>query len=265
MSEYLKNSTKKKHTLRTLRKFKKKDGAGPLQMLTCYDYQTARVLNETDLDIVLVGDSLANVVLGHETTVSVGIEEMKIFGAAVKRGASQKFTVIDLPFGAYNDLESALKNATELFRHTQAEAIKLEGAFPYQLEIIKRLTQIGVPVMGHIGLTPQSVHQMGGYYTHGKTQTSAQALKEAAQNLELAGAFSIVLECVDPKLAGEITSEINIPTIGIGSGAEVDGQVLVINDLLGLGESAPSFCRPIANLRAQKLELIQEYLRKPRD
>ncbi len=261
MSEYLKNSTKK-HNLRTIRKFKRNRGSRPLQMLTCYDFQTARALNETSLDIVLVGDSLANVMLGHETTISVGLEEMKIFGAAVKRGAQNKFTVIDLPFGTYNDRDSALKNATELFRHTQSEALKLEGAFPFQLEIIERLTQIGIPVMGHIGLTPQSVHQMGGYYTHGKTEPSATALMSAARALENAGAFSVVLECVEPKLASEISNSLDVPTIGIGSGAEVDGQVLVINDLLGMGESAPSFCKPIANFRSQKLELIQEYINK---
>lgn len=261
MSEYLKNSIKKKHTLRTLKKFKKSEGSRPLHMLTCYDFQTAQALNETDLDIVLVGDSLGNVVLGHETTVSVGLEEMKIFGAAVKRGAKNKFTVIDLPFGAYNDFESALKNATELFQATNAEAIKLEGAFPYQLDIIERLTQIGVPIMGHIGLTPQSVHQMGGYYTHGKTDSSASALKKAVKNLEAAGAFAIVLECVESKLAAELANDAQVPIIGIGSGKDVDGQVLVINDLLGMGESAPSFCGPMANFRSQKIELIQEYLK----
>ena len=142
-------------------------------MLTCYDYQSALMLNETDLDMILVGDSLGNVVLGYETTVSVTLDDMQTFGAAVKRGAKDKFVVVDLPFGSYNTLEQGLESGAKLFRTTQAEALKLEGAFPYQIELIERLTQIGIPVMGHIGLTPQSVHQQGGYYVHGKTHSSS--------------------------------------------------------------------------------------------
>lgn len=254
----------KKHNTRTIRKRKRnlnsENASSPLQMLTCYDYQTARILNETNLDLILVGDSLGNVVLGYDTTVSVTATEMKIFASAVRRGAPNKFIVVDLPFGTYNTLEQGLKNATEIFQATGAEAIKLEGAFPYQLELVERLTQIGIPVMGHIGLTPQSVHQQGGYYTHGKTHASSSALEEAAKDLESAGAFALVLECVEAKLAGILTDMLTIPTIGIGSGADTDGQVLVINDLLQMGDKAPSFCEPIANLRELKQSLIEKYL-----
>lgn len=255
----------KKQNTRTLKSSKRKDQKSALQMLTCYDYQTAQMLNETELDLILVGDSLGNVILGYETTVNVTVEEMSIFGAAVKRGAPDKFVIVDMPFGSYNTVEEGLKNATHIFQSTKAEALKLEGAFPYQLELIERLTQIGIPVMAHIGLTPQSVHQQGGYYIHGKTEAAADILKKEAKHLEKSGAFSLVLECVEAKLAEAITDELSIPTIGIGSGKGTDGQVLVINDLLKLGGRPPSFCKPIADLRQHKKELIEEYLRTNRD
>lgn len=250
----------KKLNTRKIRSFKKKDKNAVLRMLTCYDFQTAQMLNETELELILVGDSLANVVLGLDTTVGVGPEEMKIFGAAVKRGAPEKFVIVDMPFGSYNTISEGLKSATDIFRHTRAEAVKLEGAYPYQLELIERLTQVGIPVMGHIGLTPQSVHQQGGYYTHGKTESSADMLKKAAKNLEKAGVFAVVLECVAPLLCEAITEELSIPTIGIGSGEHTDGQVLVINDLLKLGDQPPAFCSPVADLRQIKKELIEKYL-----
>ena len=230
-------------------------------MLTCYDYQTAKLLSETELDLVLVGDSLGNVILGYDTTVRVSLEEMIIFTSAVKRGCPNKFVVGDLPFGTYNTVEEGLKSATSLLQKSGCEAIKLEGAYPYQLELITRLTQIGIPVMGHIGLTPQSVHEQGGYYTHGKNDPSAKSLMLKAKDLEKAGCFSIVLECIDKKVSEEITKEIHIPTIGIGSGTDVDGQVLVINDLLKLGSDyPPSFCEQIADLYTLKKELIVKYL-----
>lgn len=230
-------------------------------MLTCYDFQSAQMLNETEVDFLLVGDSLGNVMLGYDTTVPVRLEEMKIFSAAVKRGAPNKFVVADLPFGSYSTLEQGIQSATELFQYSQVESIKLEGAFPYQLELIQRLTQIGIPVMGHIGLTPQSVHELGGYYVHGKNEDSAKKLLAEAMNLQKAGAFAIVLECVKEEIATLITNELSIPTIGIGAGNKTDGQVLVLNDLLQLGPNRPpKFCTPIANLFKTKSELISNYL-----
>lgn len=252
----------KKLNTRMIRNHKKTNEAKPLQMLTCYDYQTAKLLNETELDLILVGDSVGNVILGYETTVSVSLDEMITFTGAVKRGAKNKFVIGDMPFGTYNTLNEGLANATKLFQATGIEAIKLEGAFPHQLELIERLTHIGIPVMGHIGLTPQSVHQQGGYYTHGKTDQSANMLMDTAKKLEQAGCFSVVLECITSDVACDITKELNIPTIGIGAGSEVDGQVLVINDLLKLGSDyPPSFCTPIADLYSLKKELIEKYLK----
>jgi 3-methyl-2-oxobutanoate hydroxymethyltransferase len=253
----------KKLNTRNIRSFKKTDEKRFIHMLTCYDFQTAKLLNETKLDLILVGDSLGNVVLGYDTTVSVSLEEMIIFTSAVKRGARNKFVIGDLPFGTYNTVDEGLKNATKLFQESRCEALKLEGAFPHQLELIERLTHIGIPVMGHIGLTPQSVHQQGGYYTHGKDENSVKMLMENAKKLESAGCFSIVLECIEKDLSAAITKELMIPTIGIGAGSQVDGQVLVINDLLKLGSDyPPSFCQPVADFYSLKKEAINNYLSK---
>lgn len=251
----------KKLNLRDIRKAK----LGNLQMLTCYDYQTATLLNELELDIILVGDSVGNVMLGYETTVEVTLEEMEVFSKAVRRGAPDKFLVVDMPFGSYSTIAQGIHCGTKLFKNTKAEALKLEGAFPYQLKLIERLTQTGIPVMGHIGLTPQSVHQLGGYYTHGKNETSAERLMKEAKALEAAGCFCIVLEMVDESLAKEITAALSIPTIGIGAGKNTDGQVLVINDLLKLGpKTPPKFCTPIADLYETKKQLLVKYLKDQR-
>lgn len=251
----------KKLNLRDIRKAKHQK----LQLLTCYDFQTATMLNQTDLDMILVGDSVGNVMLGYDTTVEVTLNDMETFGKAVRRGAPDKFLILDLPFGTYSTVTQGVHSATKLFQTTKAEAIKLEGAFPYQLKLIERLTQTGIPVMGHIGLTPQSVHQLGGYYTHGKNETSAERLMKEARALEAAGCFSIVLEMVDEKVATEITMALSIPTIGIGSGKNTDGQVLVINDLLKLGPNTPpKFCQPIADLYQTKKSLVEQYLSNQR-
>ncbi len=248
-------------TTRDLRSYKVSERKIPLKMLTCYDFQTAQLLNETPLDMILVGDSLGNVVLGYENTIKVSLEEMTIFSSAVKRGAPNKFVIGDMPFGTYSTLEDGIRSATHLFQKSSVEAIKLEGAFPYQLELISRLVQTGIPVMGHIGLTPQSVHQLGGYYIHGKNSSSKEMLLTSARNLQEAGVFALVLECVESSLAAIITEELSIPTIGIGSGKSTDGQVLVINDLLKMGkERPPKFVSPVADLYSLKKELIEKYL-----
>lgn len=251
----------KKLNVRDIRKSKQQK----LQMLTCYDFQTAGLLNETDLDMILVGDSVGNVILGYETTVEVTLFEMEIFGKAVRRGAPDKFLIVDMPFGSYSTITQGIHSATKLFQSTRAEALKLEGAFPYQLKLIERLTQTGIPVMGHIGLTPQSVHQQGGYYTHGKTEASASRLMQEAKALEAAGVFSIVLEMVEENLATEISTALSIPTIGIGSGRNTDGQVLVINDLLKMGaKTPPKFCPPVADLYQVRMDHITKYLQAQR-
>jgi 3-methyl-2-oxobutanoate hydroxymethyltransferase len=247
---------------RKIRAFKKKASEKALQMLTCYDFQTAQLLNETELDLVLIGDSVGNVVLGYDHTIQVDLETMVIFSKAVKRGAPDKFVIADLPFGTYATLEMGLQNAIRLFQQTGVEAVKLEGAFPFECALIERLTQIGIPVMGHIGLTPQSVHEQGGYYTHGKDSASQARLMKEAIALQEAGCFSIVLEFVEENLAKEITEKLKIPTIGIGSGANTDGQVLVINDLLHMGKKdPPKFCKPIGNVFEFKKKLITDYLK----
>ena len=250
-----------KVTTRDIKKRKIRNERKQISMLTCYDFQTAQILDQTELDIILVGDSVGNVILGYETTVEVSLQDMITFGAAVKRGAKNKFTVVDLPFGTYSCLKTAVTNAKKLFQETKAEALKLEGGFPFQLEIIERLTQIGIPIMGHIGLTPQSVHQQGGYYTHGKTLSDEERLKAEAKALEKAGCFAIVLECVTPSTSEQITNDLEVPTIGIGSGQMTDGQVLVTNDLLKMGKTTPpSFCKPVADLYEVKKGLIENYL-----
>lgn len=251
----------KKLNLRDIKKSKQTK----LQVLTCYDFQTARLLNETDLDMILVGDSLGNVILGYETTVEVSLTEMEIFAKAVRRGAPEKFLIVDLPFGSYSTVSQGIHSATSLFQSTRCEAVKLEGAFPYQLKLIERLTHTGIPVMGHIGLTPQSVHQLGGYFTHGKTEDDASRLLREARALQQAGCFALVLEMVEETVATRITDDLSIPTIGIGSGKKTDGQVLVINDLLKLGPGTPpKFCQPVADLFTLKKDLIEAYLRKQR-
>ncbi|MBF0360031.1 MAG: 3-methyl-2-oxobutanoate hydroxymethyltransferase [Oligoflexia bacterium] len=260
-----KKKQKQKITTKIIRQYKMNDkiksARKKLQMLTCYDFQTAQLLDETDLDMILVGDSVGNVVLGYETTVEVTIEEMLVFAAAVRRGAENTFLVVDLPFGSYSSFDLGLKNSCKLFQRSRAEALKLEGAHKYKLELIERLTQIGIPIMGHIGLTPQSVNELGGYYLHGKEKERAKSLVQEAKDLENAGAFSIVLECILPEVSEEITNSLSIPTIGIGSGNMVDGEVLVINDLLKMGkERPPKFCRPLADLYEYKKELINKYL-----
>jgi 3-methyl-2-oxobutanoate hydroxymethyltransferase len=251
----------KKLTLRDIRKAK----GAKLQVLTCYDFQTAELLNETDLDMILVGDSVGNVILGYETTVEVTVTEMEIFGKAVRRGAPGKFLIVDLPFGAYSTVSQGVHSATRLFQATRCEAVKLEGAFPYQLKLIERITQTGIPVMGHIGLTPQSVHQLGGYFTHGKTEDDADRLLREALALQAAGCFAVVLEMVAEPVATEITRRLQIPTIGIGAGPATDGQVLVINDLLKMGaRTPPKFCPPVADLYTLRRELVTQYLRDQR-
>jgi 3-methyl-2-oxobutanoate hydroxymethyltransferase len=247
---------------RKIRAMKKKTTKVALQMLTCYDFQTAQLLNDTTLDLILVGDSVGNVVLGYDHTIAVELDTMILFTKAVKKGAPDKFVIADLPFGTYANMELGLQNSIRLFQQSGAEALKLEGAYPFECELIERLTQIGIPVMGHIGLTPQSVHEQGGYYTHGKDVASQTRLMKEALDLEEAGCFSIVLEFVEESLARKITDKLKIPTIGIGSGKYTDGQVLVINDLLHIGKKdPPKFCKPVGNVFEFKKKLINDYLK----
>ncbi len=251
----------KRNNLRTLRKENLSERK--VSMLTCYDYQMATLLNETELDLILVGDSLGNVVLGLDTTIQVTPEQMILFTSAVVRGAPNKFVIVDIPFGVTNTFEKGVLTVTEIFQKTAAQAVKIEGADHNKLQIIERLVSSGIPVMGHIGLMPQSVHGQGGYYTHGKTDLNKKRLLTEAQALQEAGAFALVLECIDPIVAKEITDTLNILTIGIGSGDFVGGQVLVSNDLLKNGKHLPpSFCEPLVDLYEIKKEAVNRFIAK---
>jgi 3-methyl-2-oxobutanoate hydroxymethyltransferase len=220
----------------------------PIAVLTAYDFVTAALLDEAGIDILLVGDSLANVVLGHETTIPVTLDAMIHHAQAVVRGSSRSFVICDLPFGETTDPETALRASVRVMKEAGCQGVKLEGG-KLAAPIVSRIIEQGIPVMGHIGLTPQSVHQLGGFYKHGKTDDAAARLLEDALALEAAGAFAIVLEMITPQVAADITDALQIPTIGIGSGDKCAGQVLVINDLIGLGvRPAPKFAKPRADV-----------------
>ncbi|NBD22549.1 3-methyl-2-oxobutanoate hydroxymethyltransferase [Paenibacillus glycinis] len=217
----------------TITKLKKMKQSGePISMLTAYDYPSAKLAEEAELDMILVGDSLGNVVLGYDTTIPVTLDDMVYHTRAVARGARNTFIVADLPFMTYHlGKETTLRNAARLLQEGHAQAVKLEGGAEVADEVAA-LVRAGIPVMGHIGLTPQSVHQLGGYKVQGKLEKEAQRLIDDAKALEAAGAFSIVLELVTEPLAEAISSALTIPTIGIGAGRGCDGQVLVYHDIL---------------------------------
>ncbi len=227
--------------------------AQKITMVTCYDFWSAQILNTTSLDLILVGDSAGMVMHGFQDTLPVTVDMMNLHVTAVKRGAPKKLIVADLPFLAFrSDLANNMR-AVQTLMQAGAHAVKLEG-FDGNAEFIQHLVQSGVPVMGHLGLTPQSVHSLGGYRVQGREQNQAQHILKQARGLEEAGCFAVVLECVPGELAKEITSTLNIPTIGIGAGSGCDGQVLVLQDLLGMNSGfKPKFLRQYL----QGAELIQ--------
>jgi 3-methyl-2-oxobutanoate hydroxymethyltransferase len=226
-----------------------KDEHRRFAVLTAYDFLSARILDEAGIPILLVGDSLGMVMLGYPTTLQVTLDEMLHHARAVSRGSRQALLVGDLPFMSYQvSVEQAITSAGRFLQEAGMHAVKLEGGGPV-IEITKRLTEIGIPVMGHLGLTPQSVHRMGGFKVQGKSQAQAARILADARALEKAGAFSLVLEGVPSELASRITQELHIPTIGIGAGPGTDGQVLVFHDMLGITTGkAPKFVKRYANL-----------------
>lgn len=230
-----------KNTVITFRQAK---GREKLTMLTAYDYSTARLMDREGINALLVGDSLGMVMLGHPDTLSVTLEDMIRHCAAVARGASSALVVCDMPFMSYQiSVPETLRNAGRLIREGRAQAVKLEGGANFCPQV-RALAQASIPVMGHLGLTPQSVHALGGYKVQGKSAAAAQQLLDDARALEEAGAFSLVLECVPAALAARISREISIPTIGIGAGPGCDGQVLVWQDMLGLCDTvSPKFVK----------------------
>jgi 3-methyl-2-oxobutanoate hydroxymethyltransferase len=240
--------------------FAKKKAAGEkITMITCYDYTSAVILNRTSTDCLLVGDSLAMTMHGHPTTVQATVDIMALHTAAVARGAKDKFIVADLPFGSYRKSLSDNMAAVEAVMQAGAHAVKLEGASG-NLGFIRHLVDSGVPVMGHIGLTPQSVHALGGYHVQGKTDESSSRLMEEAEELQRAGCFAVVLECVPSDLAEKITKKLKIATIGIGAGPQTDGQVLVFQDLLGLNTAfKPKFVKQFLNGATLFGDAIEQY------
>lgn len=252
-------TTRKKVTTLTFRQ--KKERGEPITMLTAYDYPTALAMDQAGVDSILVGDSLGMVVLGYENTLPVTMEDMLHHCRAVARGAKAALLIGDMPFMSYQvSVEEAVRNAGRFLSQGNMDAVKLEGGRE-RAETIRAIIAAGIPVMGHLGLTPQSVHQLGGFRPQGKTASAAKRLLEDALILEDAGCFGIVLESVPARLAELISHRLNIPTIGIGAGAGCDGQVLVTHDLLGLFDRfTPKFVKKYANLHAEMQRAFREYI-----
>ena len=228
--------------------------------LTAYDYPSARIVDEAGVDVVLVGDSVSMVVLGYDSTLPLTLEEALHHTKAVRRGVRRALVVADMPYGSYHgDMNEALKNAMRFVKEAGAEAVKVEGG-ERRLELIAKLSEAEIPVMGHIGLTPQSVNTFGGYRVQGKTPSAAEQLLRDARSVEAAGAFAIVLEGIPRELAGEITRSVRIPTIGIGAGPDCDGQILVLHDMIGLTfQTPPKFARRYANVGDIIASAVKEY------
>ena len=232
-----------------------------ISMLTAYDYTFAKLLDSAGIDVLLVGDSASNVMAGHETTLPITLDQMIYHASSVVRGVERALVVVDLPFGTYqSDPKKALRSAIRIMKESGAHAIKLEGG-KEEAESIKRIVNAGIPVMGHLGLTPQSIHQFGSFALRAKEEAEAQKLKEDAKLLEQLGCFAIVLEKIPAKLAEEVAKSVRVPIIGIGAGSAVDGQVLVMHDMLGMSnEFHPKFLRKYANLQEIINEAVTHYI-----
>ncbi len=245
---------------------KMKASGEPITMLTAYDFPFAQMVDEAGVDIVLVGDSLGMVVLGYDSTLPVTQGDMLRHTAAVARGVERAMVVADMPFMTYQiSPEQALENAGQLVKEAGAQAVKLEGGDPV-LGTIRKIVDAGIPVMGHLGLTPQSIHQLGGYRVQGREKKAAERLKGEACALESAGCFSIVLEAIPSWLAKEVTESVSVPTIGIGAGPHCDGQVLVLHDVLGIfQEFKPKFVKRYTNLREGAVRALKEFVKEVRE
>ena len=251
----------------TINSFKANKQAGiPISMVTCYEYSFARIIESTDMDVILVGDSLGNVIAGYETTIPVTVDQMIYHAEIVKRGAPSKFIVADMPFMSYHiSIEDSLRNAGRMMQKTGVNALKLEGGREISA-VVKAITDASIPVMGHLGLTPQSVHSLGGYSVQGRDEDKRKRLVEDALIIQESGAFALTLEKVPASLAEEISKKLTIPTIGIGAGNGCDGQVLVINDLLGLDQGFhPKFVKKYTDLYSSSKEALEAYDREVKD
>jgi 3-methyl-2-oxobutanoate hydroxymethyltransferase len=249
----------KKVTTHTLQEMKR---AGvKISMLTAYDYSIARIVDDGGIDVILVGDSASNVMAGHETTLPITLDQMIYHASSVVRGCNRALVVVDLPFGSFQgNSKEALNSAIRIMKEAGAHAVKLEGGREVK-ESVERIISAGVPVMGHLGLTPQSIYKFGTYAVRATEEEEAQRLREDSLLLEQSGCFSIVLEKIPASLAGEVSSSLKIPTIGIGAGADVDGQVLVIHDMLGINKDfKPRFLRRYLNLYDEVKDAVQHFI-----
>ena len=237
-----------------------------IAMLTAYDYSTAKVLDEAEIDAILVGDSLAMVALGHENTYDITLDEMLIFVKAVARGAKNSFIIADMPFMSYNlSVEQGLENAGKMIA-SGANAVKLEGCNEHILKLISRCVESGIPILAHLGFTPQLMNTLGGYKIQGKTADAIEKILESAKKLQDAGAFAVVLELVPAESAKYITENLEIPTIGIGAGVDCDGQIVVTDDILGkFTDFAPKFVKKFANLHDIVLDSVRQYSKEVKD
>jgi len=231
-----------------------------IAMLSAYDFTMAGIVDKAGIDVILVGDSASNVMAGHETTLPITLDQMIYHAASVVRGVERALVVVDLPFGAYQaDSKEALRSSIRIMKEAGAHAVKLEGGSQIQ-DSIERILQAGIPVMGHLGLTPQSIYKFGTYTVRAKEEAEAEQLIIDAKMLEKAGCFGIVLEKIPAKLANKVSQIVNIPIIGIGAGAQVDGQVLVLNDMLGMNkEFSPRFLRRYLNLDEEISNAVKNY------
>lgn len=253
------NNDVKRITTATLQKMK---AAGrKIAMLTAYDFSFARIIDGSGIDVILVGDSASNVMAGHETTLPITLDQMIYHATSVIRGARRCLVVVDLPFGAYqSNSDIALASAIRIMKETGAHAVKLEGGEEV-VESVKRIISAGIPVMGHLGLTPQSIYKFGTYNVRAKEAAEAEKLKADARRLQEAGCFAVVLEKIPALLAKEVTGSLSIPTIGIGAGRYCDGQVLVMHDMLGINtEFRPRFLRQYLNLNEQVNAAVKKYI-----
>ncbi|HET9003154.1 MAG TPA: 3-methyl-2-oxobutanoate hydroxymethyltransferase [Gemmatimonadaceae bacterium] len=251
----------------TVRDLIARKGGEKIVMVSAYDAMFARIADEAGVDVILVGDSLANIVAGQDSTLRVTLDQMIYHGQAARRGCSRALLVVDMPFMTYQvSSEDAMRNAGRIMQETGAQAVKLEGGSPARADAVAKVVEMGVPVMGHLGFTPQSVHALGGARVQGKGDAAGQALVDDAKRLEDAGAFAVVLELVPAALAARVTEAIHVPTIGIGAGAGCDGQVLVLPDLLGLnGDFAPRFLKRYAELGAAAGDAVRRFVAETRD
>jgi 3-methyl-2-oxobutanoate hydroxymethyltransferase len=236
-----------------------RDREAPITMLTAYDAPTAAVVDEAGIDVILVGDSMGNAVLGYDSTLPVTLDEVASRTAAVARATDDALVVADMPFLSFGvDEAESVRNAGRLLKEADADAVKIESG-PHTVEMTRRMTEVGIPVMAHLGLTPQHVNRLGGYARQGTDREAAEEIIDLAGAHAEAGAFALVLEHVPANLAGAVTEALDVPTIGIGAGPDCDGQVLVINDAVGLGDWSPPFSRQFGDVRGEMLDAVAAY------